>query len=126
MFLLREKFFKKGSVQMARMYKVSADTSEKEKIIGGVLTAAQGAFIGVGVLISTGLFLTMMNIMPASVAFVLAVIPGAVFGLSFAFYQVEQLSLCAYLFYKHKFEKKTDYLINTGHCQYEKHDRALF
>lgn len=111
---------------MAKLYKVSADTSEKEKIIGGVLTMEQGIFLVSGALLSTVIFLNLMNIMPASVAFVVAIIPGAMFGLSFAFYQVEQLSFLAYLIFKWKFEKKTDYLINTGHCPYEEHDNPLF
>lgn len=113
-------------VIIAKLYKVSADTSEKEKIIGGVLTMEQGIFLISGGFFSTMLFLSLIKIMPASVAFVVAVIPGAMFGLSFAFYQVEQLSFLSYLIYKWKFSQKSDYLINTGHCPYEDHDKPLF
>ena len=38
------------------MYKVSADTSEKEKIIGGILTIYQGGWIVLGIFISGGIF----------------------------------------------------------------------
>lgn len=111
---------------MARLYKVSADTSEKEKIIGGVLTLEQGIYLAVGGLMSTGFFLSLMKVMPAMVALFVATVPGAVFGLAFAFYQVEQLPLMSYLIYKRKFSKKSDYLINTGHCPYEDYDKILF
>ena len=36
---------------MSQLYHVSADTSEKEKIVGGVLTMAQGLWLAGGFLI---------------------------------------------------------------------------
>ena len=78
---------------MARMYKVSADTSEKEKIIGGILTIYQGGWIVLGIFIS--------------------VPPGTAFAVVFAFYKKEQLSFATYLLYQYAFRRKTKKLINT-------------
>lgn len=41
---------------MARLYKVSADVSEKEKAIGGLITFAQGGWLALGLLLGTGFF----------------------------------------------------------------------
>ena len=42
---------------MARMYKVSADVSEKEKAVGGIMTFGQAGWLVLGFLICAGLFL---------------------------------------------------------------------
>ena len=65
---------------MARMYKVSADTSEKEKAVGGIMTFGQAGWLVLGFLIFAGLFLLLANIkVPVVLAVILSLPPGAVF-----------------------------------------------
>lgn len=111
---------------MARLYKVSADTSEKEKIIGGILTLGQGIWIATGALLTAGIFLSLVNVMPASIAFALGAVPGGLLGGIFAFYQKEELPLMTYLTYKYKFEKKTKYLVNTVYSLEAENEPPLF
>lgn len=95
------------------MYKVSADTSEKEKIIGGILTIYQGGWIVLGLFISGGIFfLVNMLFLPIFSLFI-AIPPGVAFAVVFAFYKKEQLSFATYLLYRYAFRRKTKRLINT-------------
>ena len=98
---------------MAQMYQVSADTSEKEKVVGGILTFAQGLWLAGGFIIFMGLFMLLQNFLPIPFAVVFALGPGAGFGLPFAFYKKEELPLATYLIFKKKFEKKNKHLINS-------------
>lgn len=98
---------------MARMYKVSADTSEKEKIIGGLLTIYQGGWIVLGIFISGGIFFLANVLLPPILALFIAVPPGTVFAVVFAFYKKEQLSFATYLLYQYAFHRKTKKLVNT-------------
>lgn len=100
---------------MSRLYQVSADTSEKEKIVGGVLTMAQGLWLAGGFLIFGGLFMFLQNFLPMAFAIAFGLIPGLAFGLSFAFYKKQEMPLCTYLILKRSFDKKTKYLINDLH-----------
>lgn len=70
---------------MAKLYKVSADVSEKEKAIGGVMTFAQGGWLGLGLLLGVGFFLLLRLIMPLFLALILGVAPFAALGGVFAF-----------------------------------------
>lgn len=97
---------------MARVYKVSADTSEKEKIIGGVLTLSQGAWLALGLLMIGGMFITLSRLLPPVAALILAMPPGILTGTLFAFYRKEQLPLLTYLLYRRAFRYKTKKLIN--------------
>lgn len=97
---------------MARVYKVSADTSEKEKIIGGVLTLAQGAWCAAGLLIIGGLFFLLITVLPPVAALILAAPPGIAVGLLFAFYRKEDLPLLTYLLCKRRFRRKSKKLPN--------------
>ncbi len=98
---------------MARLYKVSADTSEKEKIIGGILTIYQGGWIVLGLFISGGIFFLANILFPPFFSLFIAVPPGAAFAGIFAFYKKEQLSFATYLLYRYAFRRKTKKLINT-------------
>lgn len=98
---------------MARVYKVSADTSEKEKVIGGVLTLAQGLWVALGLVIIFALFMLFSQILPWVLALILAAPPGLAVGGIFAFKKKEGLPYMTYLLLKRKYEKKTKYLINT-------------
>ncbi len=97
---------------MAHMYKVSADTSEKEKVIGGVLTLVQGMWLAIGFVITGVIFVLFHTFLPSALALILGLIPGLAVGLSFAFYQKEGLPLLTYLLYKRAFGKKNKKLIN--------------
>lgn len=98
---------------MARVYKVSADTSEKEKVIGGILTLAQGIWLGLGLIMIAALFLLFSRFLPWILALILAAPPGGAFGLIFAFKTKEGLPFMTYLLLKKKYDKKEKYLINT-------------
>ncbi len=100
---------------MAQMYHVSADTSEKEKVVGGVLTMAQGLWLAGGFLIFGAIFLLLQNFLPLAFAVFFALIPGLGFGGAFAFYKKQGIPLFTYLTLKKKFEKKTKHLLNTLH-----------
>jgi len=95
------------------MYKVSADTSEKEKAVGGIMTFNQAAWLVLGMVTGGGLFLSLAQILPPILALIIAVPPGAALGLVFAFYKKNELPFCTYLMYLHKFKKKNKYLVNT-------------
>ena len=100
---------------MAQLYHVSADTSEKEKVVGGILTMAQGLWLAGGFVIFGGTFMLLQKILPIVIAVPFALVPGLAFGLPFAFYKKEGLPLRTYLILKKKFEKKSKYLINDLH-----------
>lgn len=97
---------------MAQTYKVSADTSEKEKAVGGIMTFGQAGWLVLGFVICAALFLILANILPPVIALIASIPPGAAFGCVFAFYQIEGLSLFTYLIYRHNFKKKHKFLVN--------------
>lgn len=98
---------------MPRPYKMSADTSEQEKVIGGKLTVAQGLWLGLGVAIIAVVMLILKNFMAPLAALVLALPPGLAVGLAFAFYKKEELTLYQYLTLKYQFKHKNKILLNT-------------
>jgi hypothetical protein len=104
---------------MPRTYRMSADTSEKEKVIGGILTAAQGGWLALGGGIIAIILVTLAQIIPAAVALVIALPPGLLVGLSFAFYKKEGLTLFQYITLNHKFKSKSKIMLNT--LTYGKH-----
>jgi uncharacterized membrane protein YhiD involved in acid resistance len=77
-------------------YNVPPDISEKEKIVGGLLTFAQliWLIVGVGItaVISMFLFAFLGNI-----SIIVGVLIGIPFGICFAFVKVHTLSLAEYL-----------------------------
>ena len=95
------------------MYKVSADTGEKEKAVGGIMTFNQAEWLVLGMVISGVLFLSLAQILPPVLAIIIAAPPGVAFGLIFAFYKKGELPFCTYLMYLQKFKKKNKYLVNT-------------
>lgn len=97
---------------MARVYKVAADMSEKEKAVGGIMTFGQAGWLVLGFMICAGLFLLLANIIPPMMALIIAIPPGVAFGCIFAFYKKEGLPLSTYLLYKHNFAKKSKLLVN--------------
>lgn len=98
---------------MARLYKVSADTAEKEKIIGGVLTLVQGGWCALGLIVAGIIFTVIARLTKSAVlGFVFALPIGGAIIYFFAFYKIMELSLFTYLIYRHEMNKKTKYLIN--------------
>lgn len=97
---------------MSAIYNVPADTREKEKIIGGLLTIGQFAWIVCGFLLGLA-SLAGMYILTKS-AYIAAPI-GMMFacsGLPFAFAKKNGVPLPVYLVRKARFKKKTHKLIN--------------
>lgn len=97
---------------MARMYKVSADTSEKEKAVGGIMTFGQAGWLVLGFLMFAALFLLLAPHIPVVLAVIISLPPGAIFGCVFAFYQKGGLPLATYLRYQYSFNKKTKVMVN--------------
>ncbi len=98
---------------MARMYRVSADTAEKEKIIGGILTLEQGAWCALGLVVAGLLFLVVSRLTKSAVfALLLALPAGAAIIYLFAFYRKMELPLLTYLIYLRAMRKKTPTLVN--------------
>lgn len=98
---------------MARVYRLTADMSEKEKVIGGILTLGQGMWLVAGLLIAAGVFMLLVGVMPKGAALFIGLIPGAAVAVPFAFYEPGGLKLSEYLKLRVKFKKKTKFLTNT-------------
>ena len=98
---------------MARAYKVPADVSEKEKVVGGLITAAQAAWLALGFITTAGLFLIFIKIMPSVLAIILALPVGIAIGIPFAFWHKHGLCLKDYLLLRYRFKKKNKHLYNT-------------
>lgn len=97
---------------MSMVYNVPADTREKEKIIGGLLTIGQFAWLVGGFILGlaslAGVYLL------TGTAFIAAPV-GIMFacsGLPFAFYKKNGVPLPTYLVRKSRFKKKKHKLIN--------------
>lgn len=97
---------------MAQYYKVSADTSEKEKIFGGVLTLGQAAWLVLGLIIGFGIFMYIQSFLGYVVAAIIAFPPGLILGGAFAFYKKKGLPLLTYLRYKYKFDHNSKTMVN--------------
>ena len=97
---------------MPRTYKMSADTSEKEKVIGGILTAAQGGWLALGGVIIAVILVSLAQVISPSIALVIALPPGLAVGLAFAFYRKEGLTLFQYLTLNQKFKRKSKVMLN--------------
>ena len=97
---------------MSMVYSVPADVREKEKIIGGLFTLGQFAWIGGGVLLGLA-SLAGMYMMTGT--FVIAGPVGLMFacsGLPFALYKKNGVDLPVYLIRKARFKRKSKKLIN--------------
>lgn len=91
-------------------YHIPPKTDDEEKIVGGVLTLRQVAFIGGGVLLG---FLTAVSLFFVIGNFSIIVgILVAFSGTPFAFYKKNNLTLIGNWRRKKEYEKKNKYLIN--------------
>ena len=98
---------------MSRVYRLTDDMNTKEKAVGGLLTFGQAGWIILGLLIFGVLFVALSRSINVVVSFIIALIPGAAVALPFAFYEKGGLTLCSYLSWRFKFEKKSKGMINT-------------
>lgn len=97
---------------MARLYKVSADTSEKEKAVGGILTFNQAGWLVLGLLIFGAIFLLVAQVLPPVLGLIIGAPPGIGFGCLFAFYRKEDIPFFTYLTYQRSFKKKSKQMVN--------------
>lgn len=115
---------------MARIYRVAADMSEKEKSVGGILTFGQAGWIVCGLVVGAAVFVGLSRIMPAAIALTIGLIPGGAIAIPFAFYNKGGLTLVQYLMWLFKFQKKSKALVNTmtyrmdRAADYEREQRA--
>lgn len=89
-------------------FKTPTDISEKEKIVGGLITAGQLIWLAVGLLITVGIGLLLANSL-SYFGFIFGAIIGVPFGVAFAFIKPKKLSLLSYMALKlarRKCEKK--------------------
>lgn len=98
------KFMKlKGGATMR--YLVPPDMSEKEKIVGGLLTINQLFWIVLFGLMGMGMFFATVNLLGAIFSGILA-LPFFAVGVLFALYKKENLTLFRYLYLKRSHKKK--------------------
>lgn len=93
------------------LYVVPPDMKEKEKIVGGVLTIAQFAWLMLGLVVTGAIFALLFGLMKGY-ALILALPPGLALGLPFAFYKKEELTLFRYLYLKSRHKRKNKSLPN--------------
>jgi len=98
---------------MARVYRLTSDTSEKEKAVGGVLTFGQAGWLVLGLLVFGIVFVGLSRIIPTAIALIIGLIPGLGIGLPFAFYEKGGLKLSSYLVWRFKFARKSKTMVNT-------------
>lgn len=98
---------------MARVYRITADISEKEKAVGGILTFGQAGWLVLGLVIFAAVFVSLSRVIPTAIALIIGLIPGLGIALPFAFYEKGGLRLVQYLIWRVKFSKKNKHLVNT-------------
>lgn len=115
---------------MARIYRVAADMSEKEKAVGGILTFGQAGWIVCGLVVGAAVFIGLSNFLPPVLGLIIGLIPAAAIAIPFAFYNKGGLTLIQYLIWRVKFTKKSKALVNTmtyrmdRAADYEREQRA--
>lgn len=103
-----------------RLYRVSADTSEKEKAIGGLLTWAQGIWLAVGIVVAMLIVYILARFIPPILAIVIGLAIGGGIGIPFAFVKVKMMPLMTYLKLRIQFGRQSKYMINTLRYKQEK------
>lgn len=98
---------------MPRSYKMSADTREEEKILGGILTAKQGGWLALGFGITAIGIVSLQGLIGPIPALIISAPPGIAVGGIFAFKKKEGLSMFQYLRLKKGFQTKQKVLLNT-------------
>lgn len=94
-------------------FRMPTDISEKEKIVGGLLTAGQLVYFGIGIGIIVGLGLALSGIMGGA-GFIISGILGATFAIMFAFYKPHKIPLMTFIKLKIKRRKEEKKLPNVN------------
>ena len=94
-------------------FRMPTDISEKEKVVGGILTAGQLVYFGIGIAIIVGIGLTFSN-MIGGAAFIIGAVVGIAFAVTFAFYKPHKLSLMTYIRLRIKRRKEEKTLPNVN------------
>lgn len=94
------------------MYKIPADTKEKEKIIGGLLTLVQFLWLLGGFIIGLVMFVITWLITGSLFLGLSLMLAGIGLGAPFAFYKKKDLTFFQYLTYKRKLERRNVNLLN--------------
>lgn len=97
---------------MANVYSMPPDTNEREKIVGGLLTLGQAAWIAVGGVLYVIWILVTYRVLGAF-SFILG-IGFLVFGFYFGLKKVDDLPYPKYLRLKRIYKKKVKNYINKG------------
>ena len=97
---------------MSRVYNVPADIREKEKIIGGLLTIGQGAWLMGGFILGLGSFAGVYLLTRMVPLAIIVGLPMAGTGIPFAFFKKNGVPLPTYIVRKYMFNKKSHKLIN--------------
>lgn len=98
---------------MPRAYKMSADTNEEEKILGGILTAKQGGWLALGFGIMAIGIVSLQGVIGPVPSLVLSAPVGIAVGGIFAFKKINGLTMSQYLRLKSGFKRKNKMLLNT-------------
>lgn len=93
-------------------YEMPADTSAKEKSIGGVLTFEQGGIIGGFTILGFAFLLGLAKLTGSIVVGVIFLIPFPIIGAFLAFKKVMDMPIYKYWMLKNKFNKKTKQLVH--------------
>ena len=97
---------------MSRIYNVPADVREKEKIIGGLLTIGQGAWLMGGFILGLGSFAGVYLLTRMVPLAIIAGLPMCLTGIPFAFFKKNGVPLPTYIVRKYNFNRKSHKLIN--------------
>lgn len=89
-----------------RKYYIPPTIKEKEKIIGGILTLGQFAFLITGLVIGIVLAVFIFVITDSIEMAIILFLTGLSSGVPFAFYKKNGLTLLQYIKYKRKFVAK--------------------
>jgi hypothetical protein len=92
-------------------FRTPTDISEKEKIVGGLITAGQLIFIVIGLAIMVGIGLAFSGLLGGA-AFIIGAIIGLPIGIVFAFYKPHKLPMLQYIKLKMARRKNSPYLPN--------------
>jgi len=93
-------------------YQVPPDTNEKEKILGGMFTLAQTAWLAGGIIIAAIIFLVFGKTLGMGVGALFLAVPCLFLGAPFAFMKKHELALFDYLRRSHEFKSITKRLPN--------------
>lgn len=97
-----------------RMYTMPPDSTEKEKIFGGIFTFAQVIQFAVFTVIGVIVALACYGFTNSMILSVLLLIPFVITGIVFAVVKVDGLMLLTYIKLKRRHKKKVKYFVNAG------------